>query len=57
MPKEEGARYICGEVIPASEIAALPLTPSCRSCGYTSRGCTVGQVCPNCGRGKMEIIP
>ena len=57
MPKEEGARYICGEVIPESEFAELPLTPSCRSCGYTSRGCTVGQLCPNCGRGKMEIIP
>jgi len=57
MPKEEGARYICGELIPESELAALPLTPSCRSCGYTSRGCTVGQPCPNCGRGKIEIIP
>lgn len=57
MPNEEGARYICGEVIPESEFAELPLTPSCRSCGYASRGCSVGQPCPNCWRGKMEIIP
>ena len=57
MPNEEGARYICGEVIPESEFAELPLTPSCRSCGYTSRGCSVGQPCPMCRRGTLEIIP